>query len=75
MSILEPSKPREMYSPLPVINIRPSIVDKSDFGVFHCPVYKTQQRGPTYVFSLQLKTKHDAGKWILGGVVAVMDVF
>ena len=73
-SLLEPSKPREMYSPLPVINIRPVMSEKSDHGVYLCPVYKTQQRGPTYVFSMQLKTKHEPGKWVLAGAVGIMDV-
>lgn len=41
--------------------------------VYECPVYKTQQRGPTYVFNMQLKTKHDPAKWILASCVAVMD--
>jgi dynein heavy chain len=72
--LLEPSKPREMFCDLPIINIRPQIVEKFDPALFHCPVYKTQQRGPTYVFSIQLRTKHDVGKWVLAGVVAVMDV-
>lgn len=73
-AMLEPSKPREMYVPLPVINVRPALVEREERGIFSCPVYKTQQRGPTYVYSLQLKTKLDPGKWILAGVVAVMDV-
>lgn len=73
-SIMEPSKPREMFSPLPVMNIRPCIIDRFENGIYHCPVYKTQQRGPTYVFSVQLRTKNDPAKWILAGVVAVMDV-
>jgi len=72
--LLEPSKPREMFTPLPVINVRPVVVDKMEAGIFHCPCYKTQARGQTYVFSLQLKTKADTGKWVLAGVVAVMDV-
>ena len=71
--ILEVSKPREMSSPLPIINIRPAIVEKFESGLFHCPVYKTQQRGPTYIFSLQLRTKHEPRKWVLAGVVAVTD--
>ena len=74
LTALEQSKPREMYSALPIINIRPSVVDKFDSGIFICPVYKTQQRGPTYVFSMQLKTKQDPAKWVLAGVVSVMDV-
>ncbi|KAJ1439145.1 dynein heavy chain and region D6 of dynein motor-domain-containing protein [Ochromonadaceae sp. CCMP2298] len=71
---LESSKPREMFCPLPVINIRPAVVDKFEPGTYLCPVYKTQQRGPTYVFSLQLKTKADPGKWVLAGVVSIMDI-
>jgi dynein heavy chain len=73
-AVIEPSKPREMYCPLPVIHIRPAVVDRFDNNVFHCPVYKTQQRGPTYVFSMQLKTKLESAKWVLAGVVTVMDV-
>jgi dynein heavy chain len=72
--VLESSRPREMFCPLPVINIRPAIVDKFEPGTYLCPVYKTQQRGPTYVFSLQLKTKADPGKWVLAGVVSIMDI-
>jgi dynein heavy chain len=74
VSLLEPSKPREMYCQLPVILIRPAYLEKFDSSLFHCPVYKTQMRGPTYVLSMQLRTKHDPAKWILAGVVAVMDV-
>jgi dynein heavy chain len=73
-AVLETSKPREMFCAMPVINIRPALVDKFDAGIFLCPVYKTQQRGPTYVFSLQLKSKQDPGKWVLAGVVSIMDV-
>jgi dynein heavy chain len=46
-ALLEPSKPREMFSPLPVINVRPAVLDKQDPSLFQCPVYKTQSRGPT----------------------------
>ena len=72
--LLEPSKPREMFTPLPVINVRPVVVEKLEQGLYQCPCYKTQIRGPTYVFSLQLRTKAETGKWVLAGVVAVMDV-
>lgn len=70
---LESARPREMFCAMPVINIKPVIVDKLEPGLFYCPVYKTQQRGPTYVFSLQLRTKFEPGKWILAGVVSVLD--
>jgi dynein heavy chain len=72
--LLESARPREMFSPLPVINVRPAIVDKLDPALYKCPVYKTQLRGNTYVFSLQLRTKADVGKWVLSGVVGLLDV-
>jgi len=73
-AMLEPSKPREMYCAMPVINVKPVVIDKTETGIFMCPVYKTQQRGPTYIFSMQLRTKLEPGKWVLAGVVSVMEV-
>eukprot|EP00606_Chrysophyceae_sp_TOSAG23-5_P001115 GSChrysophyteH2.ASY1.ANO1.808.1 assembled CDS len=72
--LLEASKPREMYTPLPVVNVRPCVIDKFEPGLYQCPCYKTQARGNTYVFTLQLRTKAEPAKWVLAGVVAVMDV-
>ena len=42
--------------------------------LYQCPVYKTPQRGPTYVFTAALKTKLAANKWVLAGVALLMDV-
>ncbi len=51
------------------------MADKADKnGVYLCPVYKTQVRGPTYVFTAQLRSKHVLEKWTLGGVAMVMEV-
>ena len=75
MGILESSKPREMFCMLPVMLIKPTVIsERVDQSIFPCPVYKTQNRGNTYVFSLQLKTKLEIGKWILAGVVSVMEI-
>ena len=30
-------------------------------------------RGPTYVCNIQLKTKAEIGKWVLSGVVGLLD--
>ncbi|KDO31249.1 hypothetical protein SPRG_03866 [Saprolegnia parasitica CBS 223.65] len=49
--------------------------DKLDLkGSFICPCYKTEFRGPTYVFSAQLKTKSPPARWVLAGVALIMDV-
>ena len=42
--------------------------------MYKCPVYKTQFRGPTFVFSAGLRTKAPPAKWVLAGLALVMDV-
>lgn len=74
--MLDRSKPKEMFCKMPVMNVRGLAADKADVsaGIYVCPTYKTEQRGPTYVFCAQLKTKSESGKWVLAGVALVMDV-
>ena len=72
---LERSKPKEMFYEMPVINCRSIEVRNMQLdGFYQCPVYMTEQRGPTYVFDAQLKTKSPAARWIMAGVALVMDV-
>jgi len=75
-SILERSKPKEMFCKMPIINVKALAADKADVsqGVYVCPTYKTEFRGPTFVFCAQLKTKTSPGKWVLAGVALIMDV-
>ncbi|CAM9358663.1 unnamed protein product [Ascophyllum nodosum] len=70
---LESSKPREMYCLMPVINCVAIVSARADSSIFMCPVYKTRQRGPTYVFDAGLRTKSPKTKWVLAGVALVMD--
>jgi len=72
---IEASKPREMFTLMPVINCRAMSAEKTEKkGVYMCPVYKTRFRGPTYVFMAQLKTKSPPARWIMAGVALIMDV-
>jgi len=73
---LEESRPKKQYSVVPVVNLRavPLNDSKEDKGVYQCPVYKTPNRGNTYVFTAQLKTKLPPQKWILAGVAILLDV-
>ena len=72
--VVQKSNPREMYFQMPVINCRAVGSDKADEkGVYQCPVYKTEQRGPTFVFRAQLRTKSPASRWIMAGVALLMD--
>lgn len=60
---------------MPIMCVKGVAADRVDTqGVYLCPVYKTEQRGPTYVFSAQLKTKSPQGRWVLAGVALIMDV-
>jgi dynein heavy chain len=74
---IEKSLPKEMFSPMPVMNVKAVTKEKADVqGLYMCPVYVTEQRGPTFVFKAQLKcgTKNVAARWVLCGVALIMDV-
>lgn len=64
---------KELYPDLPPIFLKAVTSDKADVrDSYECPVYKTKQRGPTYVWTFQLKTRESPSKWILAGVCLLM---
>ncbi|CAM9107555.1 unnamed protein product [Discosporangium mesarthrocarpum] len=72
---IEKSKPKEMFCTMPIMCVKGISVDRCETqGLYQCPVYKTEQRGPTFVFCAQLKTKSPQGRWVLAGVSLIMDV-
>jgi dynein heavy chain len=72
---IAPSLPKEMYFEMPVMLCKAITRDKDeDSGIFRCPVYKAENRGPTFVFSAQLKSKSPPGRWVLAGVGLIFDV-
>ena len=76
-SQVDESLPKKQFSVMPVVLCRAAPVPaegKEEKGVYQCPAYKTEQRGATYVFTAQLKTKAPAQKWVLGGVAIIFDV-
>jgi len=71
-SIME-SKLKEIFAPMPVIYIKAITQDKQDLrGMYQCPVYKTRDRGPTYVWTFNLKSREKSTKWTLGGVAILL---
>ena len=69
------AQPKELFVTMPVMLCKAELADKKEHQVtFSCPVYRTQQRGPTYVFSASLRTKVAPARWVLAGAVMVMDV-
>lgn len=54
IGILEESKPKEMYCVMPVTYCRAELAPtdgRVDKSIYECPVYKTEDRGGTYVFT------------------------
>ena len=73
--IIDRSKPKEMFCPMPCLNCKAVSADKIEKNnVYFAPCYKTTQRGPTFVFCAQLKTKSPMGRWVMAGVGLIMDI-
>ena len=69
---LDKSRPREAAVELPVIKLRVVTRDRYEAeirnGYYEAPVYKTEARGPTFIFKATLKTKSPPARWQLAGV-------
>ncbi|XP_035580605.1 dynein heavy chain 9, axonemal isoform X2 [Zalophus californianus] len=64
---------KDLTPPMPVMFIRAIPADKQDrHSICPCPVYRTRQRGPTYVWTFNLKTKEKPSKWVLAGVALLL---
>jgi len=69
------SIPKDLFPIMPVIHIKAIIKDKQDLrNIYDCPVYKIKLRGPTYVWTFNLKTRQKPSKWILAGVAILLSV-
>ncbi|KAB0403084.1 hypothetical protein E2I00_017091, partial [Balaenoptera physalus] len=73
--IITEGKLKELTPPMPVLLLKAIPADKQDCRrIYPCPVYKTRQRGPTYVWTFHLKTKEKPSKWVLAGVALLLQV-
>ncbi|XP_026986875.1 dynein axonemal heavy chain 9 [Sagmatias obliquidens] len=73
--VITEGKLKELAPPMPVLLLKAIPADKQDCrSTYPCPVYKTCQRGPTYVWTLHLKTKEKPSKWVLAGVALLLQV-
>ncbi|KAJ1618499.1 dynein heavy chain and region D6 of dynein motor-domain-containing protein [Pavlovales sp. CCMP2436] len=73
--VLEDATLKELHPTMPVLLVKAVPHDKLELRDFYqCPVYQTQQRGPTFVFTAGLRTKVPPAKWVLAGVAMLMDM-
>nr|XP_033816070.1 dynein heavy chain 17, axonemal isoform X1 [Geotrypetes seraphini] len=64
---------KELMPSMPVVFIKAIPVDRQETkNIYECPVYKTRIRGPTYVWTFNLKTKEKSAKWILAAVALLL---
>ncbi|XP_071446269.1 dynein beta chain, ciliary-like [Hetaerina americana] len=69
------SRLKELFPVMPVVYLRAITQDKQDLkNVYECPVYKTRMRGPTFVWTFNLKTKAKPSKWTLAGVAILLQI-
>jgi dynein heavy chain len=65
---------KELRPLVPIIFVRAIPLEKRETkDIYHCPVYKTRRRGPTFVWEFTLKTKFPEFKWVLAGVALLLD--
>ncbi|XP_074840743.1 dynein axonemal heavy chain 11 isoform X1 [Carettochelys insculpta] len=66
---------KDLTPAMPVIFVRAIPMDRQETkNIYECPVYKTKNRGPTYVWTFNLKTKEKSAKWVLAGVALLLAV-
>ena len=64
---------KELFPQMPVVYIKAITQDKQDLrNMCECPVYKTRSRGPTYVWTFNLRSKEKPTKWTLAGVAIIL---
>lgn len=67
------SLPKELFPAMPVMYIVAVTQDKQDVrNIYECPLYKVRMRGPTYVWTFNLKSKEKPSKWTIASVCLLL---
>ncbi|CAG6015638.1 unnamed protein product [Menidia menidia] len=66
---------RDLTPAMPVLYVRAVPAQEQELrNTFECPVYRTKQRGPTYIWAFHLRTKQPPSKWIVAGAALLLSV-
>uniref|UniRef100_A0AAR2IKN0 AAA+ ATPase domain-containing protein n=1 Tax=Pygocentrus nattereri TaxID=42514 RepID=A0AAR2IKN0_PYGNA len=66
---------KDLTPAMPVLYVRAVPDDQLELkNTYECPVYRTKLRGPTYIRSFHLKTRHPPAKWVLAGAALLLSV-
>ena len=69
------SKLKVLHPPMPVMNVYAVDAKEMDWdNMYRCPVYITSQRGPTYLFTANIRMEPDdnQNRWILAGAALLL---
>ncbi|EMP29854.1 Dynein heavy chain 11, axonemal [Chelonia mydas] len=73
--VIAEARLQDLTPAMPVIFVRAIPTDRQETkNIYECPVYKTKNRGPTYVWTFNLKSKDKSAKWVLAGVALLLAV-
>ncbi|KAM9806325.1 dynein axonemal heavy chain 11 isoform 1-T1 [Syngnathus typhle] len=66
---------RDLTPPMPVLYVRAVPAEEQELkNTYECPVYRTKDRGSTYVWTFYLRNRQPPAKWILAGVALLLSV-
>uniref|UniRef100_A0A803SYF4 Dynein axonemal heavy chain 11 n=1 Tax=Anolis carolinensis TaxID=28377 RepID=A0A803SYF4_ANOCA len=73
--VIAEARLKDLTPAMPVIFVKAVPVERQETKhIYKCPVYKTKIRGPTYVWTFNLKSKDKPAKWVLAGVALLLAV-
>uniref|UniRef100_A0A672IQ98 Dynein axonemal heavy chain 11 n=1 Tax=Salarias fasciatus TaxID=181472 RepID=A0A672IQ98_SALFA len=71
--VITEARLKDLTPAMPVMSVRAVPNDRQETrNIYECPLYKTKIRGPTYVWTLSLKTRERPAKWVLAGVALLL---
>merc|ERR1719412_2783564 len=69
------SRLKELHPLMPVIHVKAVTQDKQEMrNLYECPVYNTRERGDTYIWTFNLRSKDKPSKWVLAGVALLLQI-
>ncbi|XP_070518395.1 dynein beta chain, ciliary [Cardiocondyla obscurior] len=73
--VVADSRWKELFFSMPVVFVKAITLDKQETkNMYECPVYRTRERGPTYIWTFNLKTRDKPTKWTLAGVAILLQI-
>ncbi|XP_050446950.1 dynein beta chain, ciliary-like [Cataglyphis hispanica] len=73
--VIADSRLKELFSLMPVVFVKAITQDKQETkNIYECPIYRTRMRGPTYIWTFNLKTREKPTKWTLAGVAILLQI-